>query len=109
MRPEALMDIRNTLAQEHFGTRLSSPPAVSVLAAGMPGNEVLTRKTMKYQAKSKIWLKISAFFRHFRGLRSRKTVGRRFVPGRNMIQDDIKQIPDFCFLNRKFRCGDLMI
>ena len=24
-RPEALMDIRNTLAQEHYGTRLGSP------------------------------------------------------------------------------------
>ena len=33
-RPEALMDIRNTLAQEHYGTRLGSPPSGGELPRG---------------------------------------------------------------------------
>ena len=44
-------------------------PAVSVLAAG---NEVLARKTMKYQAKTRTWLEISVFFDIFEVSRAEK-------------------------------------
>ena len=79
-RPEALMDIRNTLAQDHYGTRLGSPlrgqtaPAVSVSAAGIFLHKVLTRKSIKMHSFSWKSMHFQRFSERNWSFRSRKKI-----------------------------------